>query len=108
MITQDMQAVPSAAAKPPTLAREKREVFDVLLGNQRNGVKDMTRHEIRAGFMRLHGRTVERGQISAVVAKLLKAGVLEEGSPRICNCCASEGKTLTTVLIPATQVRLFA
>lgn len=108
MITQDMQAVPSAAAKPPTLAREKREVFDVLLGNQRNGVKDMTRHEIRAGFMRLHGRTVERGQISAVVAKLLKAGVLEESSPRICNCCADEGKALTTVLIPATQVRLFA
>lgn len=109
--TQDMQVPQAAQAAhieviaPCRLGKEKKAVYDLLLGNQRNGVQDMTRTEIRYSYEMLYGKRIDDGRVSSIISKLLKANMVGEGNVRICS---RTQRNKGTVCISAEQARMFA
>lgn len=89
---------------PKTLARRQREVFDIVLGLQRNGAVDVSRREIQASYERVHGKRIDMSSVSSSVHALVSAGRLYS-VPKLRECVVT-GKTICPVAAPATQERL--
>ena len=88
------------------MAQQQRDIFDVVLGCQRNGMADMSLTEIRDTFERLHNRRIDLNRVSARVSDLVAARrlVRREGT----RVCSKSGRNIHPVYVPAEQVRMFA
>ena len=88
------------------MAAQQREVFDVVLGCQRNGMPDMSLTEIRDTYERLHSRRIDLNRVSARVSDLVAAGRLQRREDT--RPCSVTTKNIHPVFVPAHQARLFA
>lgn len=105
MTAQDTSAAARADFGWRRTAKQQAEIFDVVLGAQRNGAADMSLTEIRDGWERLHGRRLDLNRVSARVSDMVAAGRLvrrEDTRP-----CAVTGRMVHPVMVPAQQVRMF-
>jgi hypothetical protein len=85
-------------------AKQQAEIFDVVLGAQRNGTDNMSLTEIRDAYERRYGRRIDVARVSARVSDMVAAGRLV----RIADTrpCAVTGRLVHPVLVPAKQARL--
>ena len=86
------------------------KVIDIVVACQRNGVRDMSRGEIRDQMELVHGRRFDSGWVSARVKELIDAKRLERVVIRRPCCSPSAGKSgdIEPVRVPMTQARLVA
>lgn len=92
------------AMAPRKLARQQQEIFDVVLGAQRNGARDCSLAEIREAYEHLYSNRIETGRISARVADMVSAGRLckrEDTRP-----CSITQRNIHPVYVPEQQARL--
>lgn len=88
------------------LARQQQEIFDVVLGAQRNGARDMSGVEIQQAYERRYGKRIDPGRVSARVSNMVAAGRLcrrEDTRP-----CRITQKHIHPVYVPEQQARMFA
>lgn len=88
------------------MARQQREIFDVVLRCQRNGQPDMSLTEIRDTYERLHGRRIDLNRVSARVTDLVAATRLQRRLDT--RACSVSGRHVHPVFVPLEQARLFA
>lgn len=87
------------------LAKQQQEIFDVVLGAQRNGADDMSLAEIREAYERRYSKRIETGRISARVADMVSAQRLAKRSDT--RACSITGRNIHPVYVPEHQARLF-
>lgn len=88
------------------MAAQQREIFDVVLGCQKNGMQDMSLTEIRDTYERLHSKRIDLNRVSSRVSDLVAAQRLERRSEA--RPCSISQRNVHPVFVPAKQVRLFA
>lgn len=86
------------------LARQQKEILDVVLGRQRNGAYDMTGLEICQTYERIHSKRIDPGRVSARITNLVAAGLLQRRSDT--RACSVSGRSVHPVYAPAAQARL--
>lgn len=103
--TLDTSSESLRALAPKKLARQQQEIYDVVLGAQRNGRPDCSLAEIREAYERLYGKRIETGRISARVADMVAAGRLckREDTRR----CGITSRNIRPVYVPEQQARMF-
>lgn len=87
------------------MAKQQKEIFDIVLGCQRNGAADMSLTEIRDTYERLHGRRIDLNRVSARVSNLVAGHRLArrvEARP-----CSVTQRAVHPVYVPVEQARLF-
>lgn len=87
------------------LANQQQEIFDVVLGAQRNGAQDMSLAEIREAYERRYNKRIETGRISARVADMVSARRLARRSDT--RACSITQRAIHPVYVPEQQARLF-
>lgn len=104
-VYQDTSAAARDAFGWRRTARQQAEIFDIVLGAQRNGADDMSLTEIRDAYERLHGRRIDLNRVSARVTDLVAAGRLERRQDT--RPCSVSQRPIHPVFVPAHQARLF-
>lgn len=106
MTAVDTSAQALAAFGLKKMAKQQHEIFDVVLGAQRNGAADMSLTEIRDAYERLHARRIDLNRVSARVSNLVAAGRLVRRQNT--RPCTVSGQQIRPVFVPESQARLFA
>lgn len=88
------------------LARQQREILDVVQGCQRNGAYDLTGLEICQTYERIYSKRIDPGRVSARVANLVAANLLQRRQDT--RACSVSGRNVHPVYAPAEQARLCA
>ena len=106
MSTLDTSAEALRSVGMREMAAKQREIFDIVLGCQRNGQPDMSLTEIRDTFERIHGRRIDLNRVSSRVSELVTAQRLV----RTCDmrACSITGRQVHPVSVPVQQARLCA
>lgn len=87
------------------MAKQQKEIFDVVLGCQRNGMPDMSLTEIRDTYERLHGKRIDLNRVSARVSNLVAAHRLTRRQDT--RLCSVSNRRVHPVYVLEQQVRLF-
>lgn len=84
--------------------RQMSAVFDVVLGHQRGGGRDMSLTELRDAYERAHGTRIDLNRVSARVTDLVHAGWLQRRPDT--RACSVSGRQILPVFVPEKQARL--
>lgn len=103
---QDTSAQSLRSIRAREMGKRQKEVFDIVLGAQRNGAGDLSRSEIREACERVYGRRFENALVSARVNELIAAGRLVQREE--VRACGVTGNNIHAVYVPEKQARLFA
>ena len=88
------------------MARSNRAIFDICVGAQRNGARDLSLREIQQRYERLYSKRIDVSSVSARVHSLIEAGWLHRrADPRACSIT---GRSVLPVFAPEKQARLCA
>lgn len=90
----------------PALTGQRRQIFDIVVGAQRNGIADLSLQEIRQRFEALHNTRIDLSTISARVNNLCVAGWLVRLPAS--RACTVTGREVHPVRAPEKQARLCA
>lgn len=85
---------------------QRREVFDIVVGAQRNGARDLSLREIQQRYETRHGKRIDVSTVSARVHNLVTAGWLHRRAD--VRACDITGMAVHPVFAPAKQARLCA
>ena len=86
------------------MARSNRAIFDICVGAQRNGARDLSLREIQQRYERLYSKRIDVSSVSARVHSLIEAGWLHRrAEPRACSIT---GRSVLPVFAPEKQARL--
>ena len=86
------------------MARSNRAIFDICVGAQRNGARDLSLREIQQRYERLYSKRIDVSSVSARVHSLIEAGWLHRrADPRACSIT---GRSVLPVFAPEKQARL--
>lgn len=88
------------------MAGQRRQVFDIVVGAQRNGASDLSLREIQRRYEGLHGVRIDVGTVSARVHNLVAAGWLHRRGD--IRACSVTGQNVHAVFVPLAQARLCA
>lgn len=88
------------------MAGQRRVVFDIVLGAQRNGAQDVSLREIQQRYERLYGKRIDVSTVSARVHNLVAAGWLHRRAD--IRACSVTGQGVHAVFVPPSQARLCA
>lgn len=86
------------------MAGQRREVFDIVVGAQRNGARDLSLREIQQRYEARHGKRIDVSIISARVHNLVAAGWLRRRDD--VRRCDITGMAVHPVYVPEKQARL--
>lgn len=89
----------------PKLSTFKQELFDIVLGAQRNGARDMTAKEIQDAYERKKSKRVGDGNVGGRVSEMVRDGYLVRADER--RVCLVTGDKSVPVFVPEGQARLF-
>lgn len=106
MNAMDTSAQSLAAVGWRNMARQQREIFDVVLAAQRNGARDMSLTEIRDAYERHHARRIDLNRVSARVSDLVTASRLSRRQDT--RPCSVTQRNVHPVFVPEAQARLFS
>lgn len=106
VFTKDTSAQALEAIGWKKMAAQQREIFDVVLGCQRNGMPDMSLTEIRDTYERLHSKRIDLNRVSARVSDLIAAKRLQRKEDT--RPCSVTTKNIHPVFVPAHQAGLFS
>lgn len=104
MSTLDTSATARRAITGREMAQKQREIYDIVVGCQRNGQPDMSLTEIRDTFERLHGRRIDLNRVSSRVSELVSAGRLVRATGT--RPCSITSRSVEPVSVPPQQGRL--
>lgn len=104
--TRDTSSAALAQVGLRKMAKQQQEIFDVILGAQRNGSDDLSLTEIRDLYERVHGKRIDLNRVSARVSDLIGARRIERKQDT--RPCSVTGRPIHPVFVPPTQPRLFA
>lgn len=88
------------------MAGQRRKIFDIVVGAQRNGAKDLSLREIQARFEQREGQRIDVSTVSARVNNLVAAGWLQRRAD--IRPCTVTGMGVHPVYAPEKQARLCA
>lgn len=91
----------------PKLSKPRQELFDIVLGAQRNGTSDMTNREIQDAFERRNSCRIGEGTVSSAINRLVALGYLTRSSEKR-RCKVTGSEHVSAVFVPEKQARLFA
>ncbi len=104
MSTLDTSATARRAITNREMAHKQREIYEIVLGCQRNGQPDMSLTEIRDTFERIHSRRIDLNRVSSRVSELVNAGRLVRATGM--RSCSITGRSVEPVSVPPVQARL--
>jgi hypothetical protein len=104
--TRDTSNAALAAVGLRKMAKQQQEIYDVILGAQRNGASDLSLTEIRDLYERVHGKRIDLNRVSARVSDLVAAKRIERKQDT--RPCSVTSRPIHPVHVPPTQPRLFA
>lgn len=89
---------------PRKLPKFKQQLFDLVVGAQRNGTQNMTRKELQQAWEHRHSKRTGDGNVSGRVSEMVRDGYLVElGDKRQCRVTTELAKVF---FVPAQQASL--
>lgn len=89
----------------PKLSPLQQQLYDLVLGAQRNGADNLTRRELQQAWEYRHNKRIGEGNVSGRVAEMLAGRWLIQSTNRR-TCRVSGSLSVHTVFVPAVQGRL--
>lgn len=104
--TADTSAASFDALGARWQASKQKQLFDLVLGAQRNGAVDLSMRELQAKFELATGQRIELSSVSSCCNALVSAGrLVRSGNARPCSIT---GRDILPLSVPASQGRLVA
>lgn len=104
--TQGTSADAYSALGLKAVQGQARAIFDVVLGAQKAGARDMSLREIREAYERRCNKRIDVSSVSARVNNLIAMGWLERRAE--VRPCSISNAGVRPVFVPAKQARMFA
>ena len=102
--TADTSAASFDAERPRWQASKQKALFDLVLGAQRNGAKDLSMRELQAKYELVHGKRIDMSSISSCCNALVAAKRLVRSTEA--RECSITGRDILPLSVPALQARL--
>lgn len=102
--TADTSAASFDIERPRWQASKQKQLFDIVLGAQRNGAADMSMRELQAAYERLHSKRIDMSSVSSCCNGLVTAGRLVRATG--VRACLVTGRDILPLSVPAKQAGL--